>query len=267
MEDPGFLTVLPIITLQSASTTTTAFIPWSTAAARSKKHCRNIGSPPKTKERSRTDVEIHQPPHPTPQHTLHAPGMQGRKQSVCQRGSLGDRATFRTPGMLTPGRGISASPGCFGDVAVFPCHPEKSLQPTAGSLLLWARRGWSERNPVRFLFQLDTQHAPSPLQTPQAQPERAGEPAVRRSWSRIKARRARVGSRGAGIDPPPHAPLRGKPVLQSPEPTARSQDLAFPVGRSERGAGARTRNAHPLWPERNKSSPAKTHPRRISRAP
>lgn len=93
-------------------------------------------------------------------------------------------------------------------------------------------RGWKRRTTARLLFQLDTRPP--------------------RRHSKLPQREPRAPGTGAG-----GAPLAPGPARQCPRgPASRDQDSAFPTGRSERDArGRRTRNAHPLQPGWNKSSP------------
>ncbi|MEJ1286459.1 hypothetical protein NN561_017467 [Cricetulus griseus] len=124
--------------------------------------------------------------NPRPPHTPQTPGRQGRKEAASRlrlSQGLAAGATFHTPGMPTPGgRGDFAPPYCLGVFSLrdrgLPQHPKKSLQPTAASLPLWASMGWTEKNPVGLPVQLDTQHAPRPLQTPPAFGARGCRPNV-----------------------------------------------------------------------------------------
>lgn len=107
-------------------------------------------------------------------HTRHQGGQGGRRLppgSLCHRGC---RCNIPHSGNADPSRRDFAPPYCSGVFSLrdrgLPQHPRKSLQPTAASLPLWASMGWTERNPVGLPVQLDTQHAPRPLQTPPAEP-------------------------------------------------------------------------------------------------
>lgn len=174
-----------------------------------------------------------------------APGTGGSRAAPARlrpSGRLfGAPATFRSPGTLTAG---CAPPFRFG--GALSARPLCSRSPPREIAAAHCRRRGTrgrKRNAVQHLFQLDT-HTParSPLQTPQAAPD-AGAAGARTPSAR----------REEGADPGAHPPARGR--LAKPDPRRVARSRHFQPGRARGARLTRTRNAHPLRPQRNKSWP------------
>lgn len=193
------------------------------------------------------------------------PGTRGRREAEVRPGS-GCHSGSRARGHIPHSGDVNRSqreglrlPSVLGVFSprggsCLPLQSGKSSQPTA--LVGKKGREGEERRPPSSsnLTHTPRRHSKLRRQSPQRAAGRALPPAV------PVAQRA-VGSKTPARTPRPGA---GSP---KPEPAARCKQEAFAAGQSARGAGARTRNAHPLGPSGMKVGPAETHPRRISRAP
>lgn len=178
-----------------------------------------------SKDQRGADVEIYQSPSPstlTPQE----PGIGGRKEAGVGLG-LSERLFWGLCHIPHSGnvegsrRKGFAPPFCFGGVlsAQLSHSPPRGI--VAAHCPLWGRRR-RERNAVRPPLPTWLTHAPSPLQTPQAEPAAGGLAA--RSPSRPGAPGAGAGSVDGAVrgETPAHTPLPGagsaKPQTRSAVP-------------------------------------------------
>lgn len=134
-----------------------------------------------------------------------------------------------------------------------PLRSGKSLQPTGV-----VREGEGTREtPFALLLQLDTHTPRRHSKLRRQSPQRAAGRALPLAAAALRQPEPRGAERG---ESPARCPPPGA-AAPKPGPAAQCKDETFPAGKSERGAGARTRNAHPLRPERNKkfAPPRLTH--------
>lgn len=166
----------------------------------------------------------------------------GSGQAPAVTAALERGATFRTPGTLTGARGkVCASLlfwGCSLRAAVLVSlsNLEIVTAQSRGGEEGEGRRG----TPSTLLFQLDT-HAPSPLQTPQAEPAAGSWPRATPGRPGSRSPRGRWGARRR------RAPLGRGLAPQSPSPQRDASKRRLQPGRARgaRGQGRemRTRSA------------------------